>query len=249
MSFIVKLYYEEKEVMSCDWLVGLNAVKSECEEFYKSDACFIEFFNVVATNAIKVKKGKVVELRYVYNNIEIDVTQAQLVREIDLSAITRSNYLPAMFNIYDGTDLLALGIFRAWINGFSNFDWKDFVSEEKKRSWLRACLYWEKISQNNPVAREQIEIHGNQIICPEDLYCTLGENFFGYRGYIGQDLDGFDECLKAVVYNQNKKPQIKIYHHTDLENNFLSFPFHGQGSYKQHFMEILNDAGCVVSLL
>jgi hypothetical protein len=35
-----------------------------------------------------------------------------------------------------------------------------------------------------------------------DFYCLLGETFFGYRGYFGQDFHGFNDCFSEIAIHE-----------------------------------------------
>ena len=95
----------------------------------------------------------------------------------------------------DAADIIA-----QWKSNNLSIDWRP-MTPEGKRQWLKACLFWSGLP-NRTIPSFHYVIDGNQVTSDLDLYCLLGEVFFGYRGYFGQGIDGFDDCFSEIsIYN------------------------------------------------
>ncbi len=42
-----------------------------------------------------------------------------------------------------------------------------------------------------------------------DFYCLIGETFFGYRGYFGQDLHGFNDFFSEIALYEKTKVTVE----------------------------------------
>jgi hypothetical protein len=84
-----------------------------------------------------------------------------------------------------------------WRQKKSSLDWRP-LTIEGKREWLKACLSWTGLPRQRIPSLNHI-IDGNQVTADLDFYCLLGETFFGYRGYFGQDLHGFNDCFSEIA--------------------------------------------------
>ena len=91
-----------------------------------------------------------------------------------------------------------------WRLGKSKLDWRS-LSIREKREWLKACLSWTGLPDKTIKSFNYI-IDGNQVNTGLDFYCLLGETFFGYRGYFGQDSYGCIDCFSEIfMHVKNKK--------------------------------------------
>jgi hypothetical protein len=90
-----------------------------------------------------------------------------------------------------------------WRQGKSTLDWRPLTTKEKKE-WLQACLSWTGLPDKKIKSFDYI-IDGNQVNSNLDFYCLLGEIFFGYRGYFGQDPEGFRDCFSEIFMRTNDK--------------------------------------------
>ena len=88
--------------------------------------------------------------------------------------------------------LLNTDIVDKWKSG-DKFDWRNLATEEKGE-WLLACLFTTGLPKGT-IPKTDYLINGDEIYDPVDLYCLLGQVFFGERGYMGQDLDGLHDCF------------------------------------------------------
>jgi RNAse (barnase) inhibitor barstar len=83
-------------------------------------------------------------------------------------------------------------IIKKWKSGES-IDWRTLTIGEKKE-WLLACLFDTGLPKGS-ISGKDYTIDGSEINDSVDLYCLLGQIFFGDKGYFGQDLDGLDDCF------------------------------------------------------
>lgn len=107
-----------------------------------------------------------------------------------LDSITNSRYI----NNY--SRLLSL-----WNLNDTNINWRD-MSIEYKKIWLELCLEQSGIKYNN--IKKNIVIDCTHISDIPSLYCLLGEAFFGWKGYIGSNLDALDDSLINIKSNGKK---------------------------------------------
>src|ERR1700741_3651560 len=83
-----------------------------------------------------------------------------------------------------------------WRQGKSTLDWRQLTVKQKKE-WLKACLSWTGLP-GKKIKSFNYTIEGTQVNDDLDFYCLLGETFFGYRGYFGQDAYGFNDCFSEI---------------------------------------------------
>ena len=87
-------------------------------------------------------------------------------------------------------------ILEHWRHGNSILDWRP-LTIKGKREWLKACLLWTGLPDTK-IGSFDFILDGNQVSSDLDFYCLLGETFFGYRGYFGQDSHGLQDCLAEI---------------------------------------------------
>jgi hypothetical protein len=88
-------------------------------------------------------------------------------------------------------------ILEHWKQNKSTLDWRPLTTKGK-REWLKACLSWTGLPDKRIKSFEYI-VDGNQINSDLDFYCLVGETFFGYRGYFGQDSYGLNDCFSEIL--------------------------------------------------
>ena len=213
------------------------------DRYYEFEVSLLGFLNIKIINPIKIKKKKLFTLVHTLNEkIQLE-SEIYSCKAIDFSTWT-GRYHSDLFKCLNDFDFLGTEILKTWIAGLNNINWKDFDSPNKKRSWLHACLFWQGLAEDKQVLNQEIEIFGDKIESTEDLYCMLGEGIYGYGGYAGQDLYGFDEFIKYITYTEKKRLTIKIHNYQNLVEIFDTFmPDH---LYEKYFFEILEKAGCLV---
>ncbi len=98
-------------------------------------------------------------------------------------------------------------ILSEWKKGNTRIDWRPLTIKEK-RQWLLACLKWSGLPKQK-IASFDFCIDGNDVLVDLDFYCLLGEVFFGYKGYFGQDLHGFDDCFCEIALFEKTKGMVE----------------------------------------
>jgi hypothetical protein len=94
-------------------------------------------------------------------------------------------------------------ILNHWGQGKTTLDWRP-LTIKGKREWLKACLSWTGLPDDKIKSFEYI-LDGNQVASDSDFYCLLGETFFGYRGYFGQDGHGLNDCFSEIFIKTKNK--------------------------------------------
>jgi hypothetical protein len=89
-------------------------------------------------------------------------------------------------------------------------------------------------------------IEGNQVNSDWDFYCLMGETFFGYRGYFGQDPHGLKDCFSEIVHRTKDKEAVEkgakiIVKNSGQVSDVLQDDF-------QHIVESLRDKGFDIEL-
>lgn len=99
-------------------------------------------------------------------------------------------------------------ILEHWRQGKSTLDWRRLTTIKEKREWLKACLSWTGLPEKKIKSFDYI-LEGNQVNSDLDFYCLLGETFFGYRGYFGQDSHGFNDCFVEIFMRTKNKETVE----------------------------------------
>lgn len=73
-------------------------------------------------------------------------------------------------------------------------DWRSMKRRSDRILWIRASLCHSGLAKSF-LHNQNYKIDGSEIKYEEDLYCSLGECFFGKYGYIGRGLDSLEDCL------------------------------------------------------
>ncbi len=148
--------------------------------------------------------------------------------EIFSLKIDRDTYLePYQTSFY-------LSLIQSWINNEEKYAWRNLTNLRKK-VWIEACLFWSGI-QTVFIPEKEIFFESLEVNSERDLYCYLGELFFLDKGYLGQDLDGLEDCLRSFLRNEsNNKVCINNFSHLEkILNTPKSFK-----KYKQKYTDIL----------
>lgn len=93
-----------------------------------------------------------------------------------------------------------------WGQGKTSLDWRP-LTIKGKREWLQACLFWTGLPRQR-IPSFCYTIDGNQVTTDLDFYCLLGETFFGYRGYFGQDSHGFNDCFSEIAIQEDTEQTV-----------------------------------------
>lgn len=134
-------------------------------------------------------------------------------------------------------------ILQAWSEGIS-WDWRSLDSTWSN-AWLVACMHrWAgAVGWHQSVAASRAaELAPEMIRGRDDLYCLLGEAFFGYRGYVGSNLDAMQDVLQSnavhgfrVVFRDPKTFAATLADST------------GRHDYFAQVVEVMEESGVLVS--
>ena len=188
-----------------------------------------------------------------------------LSRNLGLQALQRyrldantPKHWGAVFRVYcEAHDALrfalgqALAFTRAPAPGeVPDLHWRNWSDEESLlRAWLGACMAWNPWMAHGPVK----PLHARQItVTPQEtraeaaLYCHLGEQLQGWRGYAGQNLDGFDEFLRHADQGEVAELQVHVQQATRVRDQLHRAS--GRADYFDELLDVLRVRGVRVSL-
>lgn len=86
-------------------------------------------------------------------------------------------------------------------------DWRQ-QPPQGRIQWLKACVQWTGLPKTR-IHQDNYIIDGLQISDKTGFYCLLGEVFFGYKGYFGQDLYGFNDCFSEIGLYEKEKTLVE----------------------------------------
>ncbi|CAA0143702.1 hypothetical protein AQ1689_100075 [Tenacibaculum maritimum] len=197
------------------------------------DAFQIEIKNF-CSNELKFSVGESYEL-FIHIEIEDLLRDFYEVELIEVLPLENSCLLKFIhLNDVEIYQMLHYNILIDWEKG-NKIDWRDLSSIDEKEAWLLACFKWSGIYLGKLKASE-FSLNFEDIESVVDFYCLLGETLFGYRGYIGMDMMGFDDCIQYIYKaNNNHSTKLILKNYRKLE--FLNF-----------HMEILKRFGFKISL-
>ena len=114
-------------------------------------------------------------------------------------------------------EITAEDIIEHWRQKLSTLDWRP-LTLKGKRQWLKACVLWTGLPDSKIKSFNYI-LDGNQVNTGLDFYCLLGETFFGYRGYFGQDSYGFNDCFSEIFMRTKEKETVEKGAKINFENS------------------------------
>jgi RNAse (barnase) inhibitor barstar len=100
-----------------------------------------------------------------------------------------------------------LEILHGWAIGDGQYeDWRE-RGDQFCEAWLSASLKWAGGIRKSYEPQSSIIVDGGAISTKNELYCALGEAFFGKKGYLGSNLDALEDCLENLSA-PNSKPTV-----------------------------------------
>jgi hypothetical protein len=108
--------------------------------------------------------------------------------------------------IRDIHDQIRDQILERWKNGES-INWRS-LTLKGRIAYVQACLFWTGLPTKTIKSGSYV-INCSWIKNRVDLFCILGEVFFGERGYFGQDLDGFSDCFSEIHLHNRQIPVVE----------------------------------------
>lgn len=188
---ISMLIRRESGAVEMEWDVenvqGMSHALSE-----SPDGFLISMWNLKARGAsAQLETGVLYSLWKVYAGVEFRISLFYVAN--NLATVGERTYLLALFGEYDGFKSMLLD---AWADGLS-INWSD-LSVQYGDSWLSMCQAL--TSKTNwiqaKVDESPIVLDAAGLRSKQDLYCRLGEAFFGYKGYAGTNLDALYDVLR-----------------------------------------------------
>ena len=140
--------------------------------------------------------------------------------------------------------------------------WRNWSDEETLLSaWLSVCVAWNPWmaallpdTSVGGMARGPVKpLHARQItVTPQEtqaesaLYCHLGEQLQGWRGYAGRELNGFDEFLRHADQGEVADLQVHVQQATQVRDQLHQAS--GLADYFDELLDVLRVRGVRVSL-
>ena len=97
-----------------------------------------------------------------------------------------------------------------------------------------------------PLHARQITVTPQETRAEAALYCHLGEQLQGWRGYAGQNLDGFDEFLRHADQGEVADLQVHVQQATRVRDQLHRAS--GRADYFDELLDVLRVRGVRVSL-
>jgi RNAse (barnase) inhibitor barstar len=157
------------------------------------DSFLISMWNLKARGApAPLETGVLYSLWKVYAGVEFRISLFYVAN--NLATVGERTYLLALVGEYDGFKSMLLD---AWSDGLS-INWSD-LSVQYGDSWLTTCrALASKTNWIQAKADEDlIVLDAEGLRSEQDLYCRLGEAFFGPKGYAGTNLDALYDVLRV----------------------------------------------------
>ena len=128
--------------------------------------------------------------------------------------------------------------------------WRNWSDDEALlRAWLGACIAWNpwvRLDSVKPLHCRQITVTSKETQAEAALYCHLGEQLQGWRGYTGQCLDGFDEFLRHADQGEVADLQVHVQQATQVRDQLHQAS--GRADYFDVLLDVLRVRGVRVSL-
>ena len=128
--------------------------------------------------------------------------------------------------------------------------WRNWPDDEALLSaWLSACTAWYPWMAHGPVKplhARQVTVTPKETQAESALYCHLGEQLQGWRGYAGQNLDGFDEFLRHAEQGEVAELQVHVQQATRVRDQLHRAS--GRADYFDELLDVLRVRGVRVSL-
>ena len=128
--------------------------------------------------------------------------------------------------------------------------WRNVPADEDfLRAWLNACIDWNPwvmFDVPQPLVNRQITVTTQETLAVAALYCHLGEQLQGWRGYVGQDLDGFGQFLRLANQAELAALHVQVLGAAQVRAQLQRAS--GHASYFDAWLRLLHAHGVRVSL-
>lgn len=188
MEYLYKIYDESGNIiLSCHDLI-------ECQDFSRIGDAYLFALNGLSKNDVDFSIGDQVyrlECADYNGRLDFDFT----VKKIIKSNGTIYLYLIVMNSMYEIGVLSLLKVH----NSSNERIWLDLV-KESKRVYISASYMINGVRDS--LEKNTIIIEGKYIHDYYSFYCEFGYAFFGIFGYMGKNLDAFDDCIVELKKNR-----------------------------------------------
>lgn len=198
------------------------------------------------TNA-KISKYDCMHIEFMFNGylfyyIELEAFDSFTIKKT--KSLTNLRFrvgLDTAINSYYAKNLIK--IVNSWESGNKPYKWQD-LGPLGKKVWLVACLDTTGI-QSGLLDKKLIVLDGLLIKSEVDFFCLVGEAFWGYRGYLGQDLDGFEDCLRQI----SSKIKVKIINYMQLKQSLNRYYKYLDKTFLEIVLDIFQDQEVNIELI
>lgn len=228
--YINEVEFFQAASMNCSCLEGDN-------EYF----ALVKMMNVSNyEERIKARAGDTISICFFLNAVCVYEFEGHLIK--DKLGIIRETDIHFAIKLIEIPELPLISVLTEWSKDNDFISWKKHNFTDIKKLWLDSCLYWKGICP--PVTRSVINVSLSlkDVRCYEDFFCMLGEAFFGAKGYMGKDFDGFDDCLSELMQN-NTKIYIEGLQKTE---SFLKKISPTGIDYYDVFMNIITQKNCII---
>jgi hypothetical protein len=185
MKYIqIKIYNNKKNIGNCNFINLKLANTNICEV-----TLFNPIFNIETNNfenlEILICLKKYYKISFALNNINFIETKNN---SVSFNAIYTPNK-----DSYNDYNQAYLDVFKKWSNN-EKIEWRNLVNRKKKETLLRCFAIYGGLRNKNKFKDKYI-VDFDFVKEEIDIYCLLGEVFFGNKGYMGTELNSFIDCL------------------------------------------------------
>jgi len=189
----------------------------------------LKFFDIELTDSIEINSEINIS---VYIKDYLMGFSSKILKKINLDDLWTEFEVQCYFDELHEFNQFYLDIFRLWNTGYT-VEWNTLNSVNERESFLRCCAIWTGVASHINLKNEYV-IDGKLINHPIDLYCVLGQVFFGDKGYFGTEINSFVDCLSQLELEENNSV-IKIFHYNELDERLSNF--RGYKGYLQTIIE------------
>lgn len=178
---------EEKLLFSCEDYI-------ECHDFLNSGFKYLFALTGVSTDKVNtiLSKGKMYTLKGKIEEFNKDFDFCFIVSEVMKFNNTWYIYANILLDMYK---VGAISLLRSQNSNDNERIWLDMI-KESKIIYISASYLINGVKKENK--KETVVIEGKYIHDYYSFYCEFGYAFFGKFGYMGNNLDAFNECLIEI---------------------------------------------------
>lgn len=178
---------EENLLFSCDDYI-------ECHDFSNSELKYLFALTGVSTDKVDtiLSKDKMYILKGKIKEFNKEFNFCFIVSEVMKFNNTWYIYANILLDMYK---VGAISLLRSQNSNNKERIWLDMIKESKKK-YISASYLINGIKKE--CKKETVVIEGKYIHDYYSFYCEFGYAFFGKFGYMGNNLDAFNDCLIEI---------------------------------------------------